>query len=169
MQKINRGGLFLSMVMVFLLMTGCSSSKEDQATSNGRTEENRIQAILGKGLVEENDKNWVVLDKGAGGTLSYAPGSVMKDKDGNVTVFVRTISNKPGAKVGIITVDLAKEKGFFKDTNKIRVIEKIVLDAQGKALEAQPTNSDWTDVSEITDKDARSNFEKLFSDLKPYF
>jgi hypothetical protein len=167
MQKIGKWIILLSIIPVFLLLTGCSSSKERQSTSPTTTEEDRIQ-ILGKGLVEGNEK-WVVLDKGAGGTLSYAPGSVMKDKDGNVSVFVRTVPNKAGAKVGIMTVDLAKEKGIFKDTNKIRVIEKIVMDAQGKALGAQPTNSDWTDVSEITDKDARANFEKLFSDLKPYF
>ncbi|EIW19594.1 MULTISPECIES: hypothetical protein [Pelosinus] len=167
MQKIGKWIILLSIIPVFLLLTGCSSSKERQATSHTTTQEDRIQ-ILEKGLVEDNEK-WVLLDKGAGGTLSYAPGSVMKDKDGNVSVFVRTIPNKPGAKVGIITVDLAKEKGFFKDTNKIRVIETIVLDAQGKALGAQPTNSDWTDVSEVTDKDAKANFEKLFSDLKSYF
>ena len=167
MQKIGKWIILLSIIQVFFLLAGCSSSKEGQLTGSTITEEERIQ-ILEKGLVDDNEK-WVVLDKGAGGTLSYAPGSVVKDKDGNVSVFVRTIPNKPGAKVGIITVDLAKEKGFFKDTNKIRVIETIVLDAQGKALGAQPTNSDWTDVSEVTDKDAKANFEKLFSDLKPYF
>lgn len=167
MQKIGKWVILLSIILVFILLTGCSSSKEHQPISPSTTEEDRIQ-ILEKGLVEDNEK-WVVLDKGVGGTLSYAPGSVTKDKDGNVSVFVRTIPNKPGAKVAIITVELAKEKGFFKDTNRIKVVEKIVLDPQGKALGAQPTNSDWTDVSGITDKDARANFEKLFSDLKPHF